>query len=291
MRLVAILLAGVSGVLALVAGGAFALQDTMIFHPDATRVAPTAGYIEVEDIQTQDGEDLVGWYMPPSAGCPIILFLHGNGSRLDRDVWRYERIHEQGVGLLALAWRGYSGSSGKPSERGFHVDADAAWSWLMAKGYASRDVIIQGFSIGSGPATRLASLQDAGGLILEAPYYSMADLVRHKTAGVPLDLVLKHPFRSDRRIKQVDEPVLMAHGGVDSVIPSSQSKRLFELANTPKTYRLFDASEHNTLVRDGLYEEAIWPFIAAHWTPATQPDSSTPTNCFLSQTTVSGEAL
>lgn len=291
MRLFAILLAGVATVLALAVGGAYAMQDKVLFHPDPTRVAPKAGYIEVEDIQTKDGEDLVGWYAPPSAGCPIILFLHGNGSRLDRDTWRYERIHDQGVGLLALAWRGYSGSSGKPSERGFNADADAAWSWLMAQGYASHDVIIQGFSIGSGPATRLASLQDAGALILEAPYYSMADLIRQKTAGVPVDFVLKHPFRSDHRIKQVDEPVLMAHGGVDRVIPSNQSKRLFELANAPKTYRLFDASDHNTLVRDGLYEEAIWPFIAAHWTATTRPDPSKTTNCYLSQDTVSGETL
>ncbi|MEH6694110.1 MAG: alpha/beta hydrolase [Hyphomonas sp.] len=291
MKLAAILLAAIATVLALVFGGAYAMQDKVLFHPDSTRVVPKAGYIEVEDIQTKDGEDLVGWYVPPSDGCPIILFLHGNGSRLDRDVWRYERIHDQGVGLLALAWRGYSGSTGKPSERGFNEDADAAWSWLMAKGYAPHDVILQGFSIGSGPATRLASLQDAGALILEAPYYSMADLIRQKTAGVPVDLVLKHSFHSDRWIKQVDEPVLMAHGGVDGVIPASQSKRLFELANTPKTYRLFDASDHNTLVRDGLYEEAIWPFLSAHWTAPTQPDSSKPTNCYLSQNTVSGETL
>lgn len=282
-------LVGIALAAALVVGGAHSLQDNVLFHPDATQIKPQADYLSVNEVVTEDGEKLVAWYSPPEAGCPVFLFFHGNGSRLDRDPWRYQRIHENGAGLLALAWRGYSGSSGKPSEQGFHKDAAAAWSWLMAQGHSSQDVIIHGYSIGTGPATRLASQVEAGGLILEAPYFSVSDLVRRKASGVPLDYLLRHPFRSDRDIPEVSEPVLMVHGAADSVIPAEQSKRLFELANEPKTYKIFESSEHNTLVRDGLYEEAIWPFVEGSWVPRGSNADAPQSTCYLSNPPVSGE--
>lgn len=239
----------------------FVVQDSLLFHPDPARIAPKEDYLEVVEIGANDGEQLIGWYSPPAEACPVILFLHGNASHLDRDVWRYARIHEQGYGMLALAWRGYSGSTGKPSEAGFHKDAQAAWLWLSEKGFEPDEIVIEGFSIGSGPAVKLAADVQPGALILEAPYYSMKSLVSSKTAGLPSGLLLRHPFRSDLYISGVNVPLLIAHGDADRLIPASQSRRLFDKANDPKTYKLFEGSDHNTLVRDGLYEEAIWPFL------------------------------
>ncbi|MGE6698742.1 alpha/beta hydrolase [Hyphomonas sp. NPDC076900] len=240
----------------------FAAQDSLLFHPDPQRLDPEADYIEVVEFPSGDGEQLVAWYSPPQAGCPVLLFFHGNASRLDRDRWRYQRIHENGAGMLALAWRGYSGSTGKPSEQGFHLDATAAWDWLISSGHAPSDIVIEGFSIGSGPAVRLASKQNPGALILEAPYYSIRDLFNSKAADLPVGMLVRHSFYSDRDIGAVNAPLLVAHGTSDRLIPASQSRRLFDKANEPKTYKLFEGSDHNTLVRDGLYEEAIWPFLA-----------------------------
>jgi fermentation-respiration switch protein FrsA (DUF1100 family) len=42
-------------------------------------------------------------------------------------------------------------------------------------------------------------------------------------------------FRSDLAIRDVHVPVLMVHGEDDDVIPLNSAKRLFELANEPKT--------------------------------------------------------
>lgn len=239
----------------------FVGQEAILFHPDDQRIAPQADYIEVVEFAAEDGVQLVAWYAPPRLGCPVLLLMHGNASRIDVDKWRYQRIHDNGAGMLALAWRGYSGSAGKPSEAGFHRDAAAAWAWLLAKGHAPSDIVIEGFSIGSGPAVKLASQTDPGALILEAPYYSMQDLFNSKARGLPVGLLLRHPFRSDRYIGDVRAPLLIAHGGADGLIPASQSARLLKKANEPKSYHLFEASDHNTLVRDGLYEEAVWPFL------------------------------
>lgn len=241
----------------------YSVQDSLLFHPDSQRTAPEADYIEEAVFPASDGESLVGWYAEPQPGCPVILFLHGNAGRLYRDKWRYQRIHDNGAGMLALAWRGYSGSSGKPSEAGFHRDASAAWNWLTEKGYEPADVVVEAHSIGTGPAVQLAADTEPGAVILEAPFYSMRDLFNSKAAGLPAGALLRHPFRTDLHMADVQAPLLIAHGSADRLIPASQSRRLFELANEPKTYHLFEGSDHNTLVRDGLYETAVWPFLQA----------------------------
>lgn len=264
------------------------LQANFIFFPQPERVAPSQDYISAVEIGTEDGETLVAWYSPTEPGCPTMLFFHGNASRIDRDIERYARIHESGVGFLALAWRGYAGSTGKPSEAGFYKDADAAWHWLKGQGTPAGNIIIHGFSIGTGPATKLASRVDEGALVLEAPYYSMQDLVALRVPLLPTVLLLKHRFRSDERIAAVGSPVLMAHGTIDSVIPHDQSKRLFELAVEPKTYAEFEGSEHVTLVRDGLYDR-VMPFIATNWSPTIPVEPGMPSECYLEQSTPSGE--
>ncbi len=244
----------------------YTMQDSMMFYPQPERIAPTQDYIEAVEIGTEDGETLVAWYAKAELGCPTVLFMHGNGSRIDLDTWRYARIRDRGAGFLALSWRGYAGSTGKPGEKGFHLDAAAAWGWLMDQQIAANDVIIHGFSIGTGPATKLASEVDEGLLILEAPYYSMVDLVRKKFPLVPAGLLLKHKFRSDKYIASAGSPVFMVHGSADRVIPIEQSRRLFELALEPKAYKTMAGADHNTMVRDGVYD-AIWPFVAGNWTP------------------------
>ena len=273
-------------VLVLVAGTvAYVQQDGMLFHPQTERVAPTQDYIEAVEINTEDGETLVAWYSPAAQGCPTFLFMHGNASRIDLDKWRYERLHKHGAGFLALSWRGYAGSTGRPGEKGFHRDAEAGWKWLLAHQIVASDVIIHGFSIGTGPATKLASSVDEGLLVLEAPFYSMEDLILTKAPLAPTWLLLKHKFRSDRYIASAGSPVFMAHGTADRVIPIEQSRRLYERAPESKAYKEFEGSDHNTLVRDGLYD-ALWPFITANWTSSETFDDTS--HCYLAVNSMMG---
>ena len=260
--------AGILGIVyVMLCSALFAMQDRFLFLPDMTRVAPEIEGIEAVELSTADGETLVAWYAPPREGCPVIFHLHGNGGRIDLDTWRYKRIMDRGGGLLALSYRGYAGSTGKPSEAGFYADGQAGWDWLRAKGVPAGDIVIEGHSIGSGTAVKLASEQDEGALILEAPFFSLQDRVQHGFPGVPTGLLLRHKFRNDLRIANINAPLFVSHGTRDSVIPIDQSERLYALARAPKVYRRMTGSDHNTLVRDGVYDD-IWPFLAEYWQPA-----------------------
>jgi uncharacterized protein len=250
------------------AASAWAMQDSFIYHPSVARVAPTLDYVSAVEIPTPDGETLVGWRSSAVPGCPTVLFFDGNAGRPEIQEGRWRRMHDAGVGFLGLYWRGYSGSTGTPSENGFHIYAKTGLDWLEVQGVPAADIVLHGYSIGSGPATRLAAEHEVGALILEAPYYSMQDLIGQRAPFLPTGLLLRSTFRSDTWIGSVKEPVLIAHGDVDILIPQSQGKRLFEKANNPKAFISMPGSDHATLTRDGLYDR-IWPFLALHWRPTS----------------------
>ncbi len=235
----------------------------LIYHPDRQEVAPNFPGVEAVRIATEDGERLVAWWRPPpSEGAPVFLFFDGNGGR--PQIWegRWRRIVEGGAGFLAVYYRGYSGSTGTPSEQGLYRDARAGYDWLSKRGYAPNDIIIHGFSLGSGVAARLASERPARALILEAPFTGVDDVAAERVSPLAR-LVIGDRFASREVIGAVAMPILIVHGDADTVVPFTQGQRLFALAPAPKTFMRMTGSDHATLVRDGIYDH-IWPFLAAH---------------------------
>lgn len=254
-----------------IAGGAlfFALlglfvfnANSIIYHPHTEVVAPNFPETEAVRIATEDGESLVAWYRAPQAGQPIFLFFDGNGGR--PQIWegRWRRITETGAGFLAVYYRGYSGSTGRPSERGLHIDARAGYDWLIAHDYQPRDIVIHGFSLGSGVAVRLAADHPARALILEAPFTGVDDVAAAHFTPLARYLI-RDAFRSRERIGDVHMPVLIVHGDADTVVPFEQGRRLYTLANEPKQFVRIPGSDHATLVRDGIYPH-IAAFLAEH---------------------------
>ncbi len=238
--------------------------NRFIYHPDASVVAPTLAGVTAERIPTSDGQTLVAWYSPPPRGGPVFLFFDGNAGRpqLSNDRWR--RIQQGRAGFLAVYYRGYSGSTGAPSEAGLHEDARAGYDWLIARGYRAQDIVIHGFSLGTGVAVRLAAERPARALILEAPFTSIDAVVGdHAPMLASSSSMLTDRFASSDWIAGVHMPVLIVHGDRDRVVPFSEGARLFALANEPKQFVRMPGSDHNTLVRDGSYDR-IWLFLAAH---------------------------
>lgn len=249
--------------LALPLAGLSACQGSLMYFPRSEIVAPEIEGVEAVRIATEDGESLVAWHLAPSEGEPIFLFFDGNGGRPEAWTNRWRRIAEGGAGFLAVYYRGYSGSTGRPDERGLHLDARAGYDWLIAHNYQPRDIVIHGLSLGSGVAVKLASERPARALILEAPYSAAVDVAAERFPFLPVSLIMRDQFRSRDWIGQVRMPVLIAHGDADSVIPFEQGERLFALANEPKTFVRMSGSDHVTLTRDGLYDH-VWRFLEQH---------------------------
>src|SRR5215813_11506593 len=104
-----------------IAALAYFAQRSLMYFPERTRTAPAAaGFPQAEEIEltTSDGERVIAWHVPPRDDKPVVLYFHGNGGSLKLRAARFARIVDDGTGLLALSYRGYGGSTGRPSEAG-----------------------------------------------------------------------------------------------------------------------------------------------------------------------------
>lgn len=237
----------------------FFAQRAFVFPiPQTLRTAPAAaGFPEAEEhvLTTDDGEKIIVWHVPARPGHAVVMHFPGNGDYLAGLVDRFRDITSDGTGLVALSYRGYAGSSGRPSEQGLLRDAAAAYAFAAAR-YQPDRIVVWGFSLGSGVAIALAAVQPVGKLILEAPYTSITDLAAAVIPIMPLRWVMRDQFRSDERIARVTAPLLIMHGARDATIPISFGERLFALAHEPKQFVRFPDGGHNDLDNHGAIETA-----------------------------------
>ncbi len=242
-------------------GGLLALmvlfQRQLMYFPDARRHDPAAaGLPQAEEVAltASDGEKLLAWHVAPRGNKPVVLYFQGNAGALDLRAGRFAWLIADGTGLVALNYRGYGGSSGRPSEAGLIRDAEAAYDFAAAR-YAPSRIVPWGESLGTAVAIALAATHAVGGLILDAPFTSAADVGAAAYPFVPVRWLIKDAWRSDRRIARVTAPVLVLHGERDRVVPIRFGEKLFALANEPKRMVRFPAGTHVDLDDHGAVDE------------------------------------
>lgn len=233
-------------------------RDFIFPIPQTVRTAPdAAGFPEAEEhvLTTADDEKIIIWHVPAKPGRSVVLYFPGNGDFLAGTVGRLRAITSGGIGLVALSYRGYAGSSGRPAEQGLLLDAAAAYAFTAAR-YGAERIVIWGFSLGTGVAVAIAAEHPVAKLILEAPYTSMADVAASHFRMVPVRWLLRDQFHSDQRMARVMVPLLVMHGEKDPTIPIALAERLFALAHPPKRFARFPDGDHNNLDGFGATEMA-----------------------------------
>jgi fermentation-respiration switch protein FrsA (DUF1100 family) len=253
-----LLLAGALGYVGL-ATAMFLLQRSLMYFPDPVARPPAAnGFPQGQQVElrSDDGERLLAWYAPPQDDKPIALYFQGNGGGLDLRAHRFVRLAQAGIGVLALNYRGYGGSSGRPTEAGLLRDADAAYRFAAERHGAER-IVLWGESLGTGVAVALAASQPVARVLLESPFTSTADVAAAIYWFLPVRLLMLDQFRSDQRIGNVAAPVMVLHGARDTVVPIRFGEQLYAVIRAPKQFvRLADA-EHNDHDQHGGLEKAL----------------------------------
>src|SRR3712207_5186353 len=128
----------------------YLMERTFLYPASSQRTtAAEAGLAGFQDltIATADAERLVAWWRPPEPGRAVLLYFHGNGGSLWNRRERARRLVEDGRGLLMVSYRGYSGSTGTPTESGMREDARAAYAWVTGRVEPER-VVLYGESLG-----------------------------------------------------------------------------------------------------------------------------------------------
>ena len=211
-------------------------QRSLLYHPSENNYSGDKLIVPIDKVKilTDDNIELVAWHHKKNDNYKTILFLHGNAGSLENRIHKINHFNDMDVNFLIVAWRGFSGNKGKPTENGLYIDAKSAVKWLKNKGVNEEEIIIYGESLGTGVGTEIAQNKNFAGIILESPFTSMVDAGADKYPIFPIRLLLKDKYESYKKIKNIKSPILIMHGEVDKIVPFWMGKKMYELANEPK---------------------------------------------------------
>lgn len=209
-----------------------------------------------------EGDRLNGWWLPArEPRAPALLYLHGARWNLSGSVTRIERWRELGFSVLAVDYRGFGKSTDvAPTEDLAYEDAEAAWDYL-GKLAPGKPRYIVGHSLGGAIAAELARRRpEAAGLVLEATFTSVSDMVGESKWGfLPVGLILRQRFDTLSKVREVRMPVLVVHGTNDTIVPFPMGERLYAAVRGPKRFIRVEGAGHHNLSGAGnaQYREAV----------------------------------
>jgi hypothetical protein len=223
--------------------------ETPVEHTGINLVRTSAGLKPIESLQNLNllpeltnkmFEELVDRYVPCLLLPPlkvtnrIVVFYHANAEDLADARYFCQRLNLLlDVGLtdqcyiLIVEYPGYSLYQGDPNEERVISDIEPIYSFVtQVMNFLPEDLVVIGRSLGSGPATYMASQHRCGALVLISPFTSIQSVVRNNY-GHLLSRLVKDRFNNEERISNVNCPVLFIHGKEDELIPDEESRKLF----------------------------------------------------------------
>ncbi len=202
-------------------------------------------------LTTADGIDIHAWWYEVEGDgpgpVPSVLFFHGNAGDISHRTPIAEGLLREGLSVLLLEYRGYGGSGGKPSEKGFFQDALAGWTFLLEQEGDPARIVIFGRSMGAAVAARLAANQAPGGLVLESAFTSLKAIGQSVYPFLPGFLFsrLEGRFATRDWVGRVDAPLLVIHGAEDELVPLAMGREVLDAGRGPKEWLAVPRAGHN----------------------------------------------
>lgn len=222
---------------------------------------------EEVSLAAPDGVQLNAWFFPASTNATrrdyVILFCHGNAGNISHRVDCYQVLLDSGLNVFAFDYRGYGKSSGKPSEAGTYLDAQAAYDWLVRRGFPGERILVWGESLGGAVAAELASRVRVGGLILQSTFTSVPAIGAELFPFLPTKWICSIQYDTLAKLPRLQIPVLVMHGRKDSIVRFQHAERLFAAANPPKLFHELPGDHNDSwLTQEREYRKALEEFLA-----------------------------
>ena len=246
-------------------------ESHFIYFPDyPSRLAgdwhPNGLTVEDVWISADDGTRLHAWWIPRDGASFTFLSFHGNAGNIADRVYVDRFLHDLPANVLAVEYRGYGKSEGQPREEDFYSDARAALRYLVEKrAIDSQHVVAYGQSLGTAIAVDLASETNVGGVVLEAPFTSLAAMARRAYWFLPgLSVLAGSQFDTKNKIRRIKGPVLVVQCTTDPVIPPDLGRDVYAAASSPRTLLQFNMSchEESAMLAPAKYKAALQEFLA-----------------------------
>ena len=235
-------------------------QDDLLFHPQ-----PTSKQELAEILKSYPNFDTLTFVMKDSnrtcgyiskdtiqEKLPLVLYFGGNAEEVSH-LAEYKKYFPNSV-MVMMNYRSFGLSQGTISEKTMFADALEVYDELINNPQVDPNkIIVIGRSIGTGVATYLSSQRKTTATVLITPYENMIDVAFEKYPFVPISLLIKHRFESDKYAPTITSPMLALISSNDQVIPKHHAYKLKE-AWKGKTEVLEVNEDHNSIMRN----EEVW---------------------------------
>jgi pimeloyl-ACP methyl ester carboxylesterase len=211
-----------------VCGFLYFFQESLIFFPQKlgeTHQFQFEQNFEEKYINTVDGTILSGLLFTADSAKGVIFYLHGNSGSLHTWGNVAKTYTDLNYDVFLLDYRGFGKSEGIiDGQDQLYADIQSAYD-VLKQNYSENEIIVLGYSIGTGLAAKVASTNNPHLLILQAPYYSLTDMMRNTYPIIPT-VFLKYKFETNEYLQDCKMPVVLFHGRHDQVIYYGSSLKL-----------------------------------------------------------------
>lgn len=241
------------------------LENKGIFFPEkSVEFYPSSANLPYEDIylKTEDGLSINGWFIPNHNAKYTFLFCHGNAGNIGHRLEKLLMLRSTGVNIFIIDYRGYGKSDGNISEKGFYLDARAAYDYLVnSRSLLPEQIILYGESIGTAAVIDLAAKAKVRAIIVEGGFSRGKDVARRFYPFLP-GFIFSNTFDSLGKIKNVRVPKLFIHSRNDEILPFELASKLYDASPEPKEISEIRGN-HNTAFLDSRekYISSIGLFI------------------------------
>ncbi len=249
----------ISAIYILLCGLLYFFQEKLIFFPqklDKEYAFQFDQKFEEKYIEANDGVILHGLLFKADSANGLIYYLHGNAGSLSSWGDVATTYTDLNYDIFILDYRGYGKSEGTISSPDqLYGDIQTVYDELR-NDYSEDKIIVLGYSIGTGLAAKVASENKPRLLILQAPYYSLVDLMRNTYSIIPTFL-LKYRFETNKYLEKCKMPVVIFHGELDEVIYYGSSLKLEEEFKSTDTLITLKGQGHNGMTFNDDYRNAL----------------------------------
>ena len=230
-------------------------QENLIFYPKKLNKDFQFSFqskFEEVNIKTADNKTLNSVLFKADSSKGVIFYLHGNAGALD--TWgevakTYTDLHYD---VFMIDYRGYGKSEGNiNSQDQFLNDIQLAYN-LVKKTYGESKIIVLGYSIATGAAAYIAANNHPRLLILQAPYFSLVEMMKHNYPVIPT-FILKYKFETNKYLHNCETPIVIFHGDADEVIYYQSSLKLRALLKKSDTLITLHGQGHNDIANNPDY--------------------------------------
>lgn len=242
------------------------LQDYFLFKPEKLPKDFNFYYenqtVSEYNVETRDGAIINGLHFQVEKPLGVVLYLKGNSKSIKG--WGKFAVDftRNNYDVIMVDYRGFGKSTGKRSQKAIKHDLQFIYNKIREK-VDEKYIIIYGRSLGSGFATKLASMNNPKMLVLDAPYYSLSKVAGRYMPFMPLSVILKYPMPTYKWLKYVKCPIHIIHGTKDKLIPFKSSVKLSQVNAALTRLHPIIGGGHKNLNNFESYHKILTEIIAS----------------------------